>query len=1776
MIPDVLSGRYRVVREIGRGGMGLVLFVRDEAAGRDVALKLLQDREYSDSGLRHFEQEFRTLTALSHPALPEVFDFGRLRLPDRDSVVPFFTMEFVAGQHADRFLAGEPVDFPAVTRVLAQLLEALAYLHAHGFVHQDVKPSNLLVSGDRAAPRVKLMDLGLAGPPREGAGPGRIRGTAAYLSPEAARGDAVDPRADLYAVGCVAYELVTGRAPFSGATPLSVVRGHLVEPPLPPRSLNRDVPAPLEAFILRLLEKDPGRRPASADRALEQLDRSAGGTLVGAPADRRFRALGGGFTGRQAEVERIRAAIAAASRGGAAWILISGEAGIGKSRLLREAQVLAQLDGGEVFAGRPSLADALAQALRARGPLPPEIEERHGGALARFLGTGEPEIDDDRSGASFEIPGAVAAALACVARGAPVLLAVDDLHAADETTCACLAHLATQAPAGVVVLGACRDDGLARRTPLSEATARCRESGRLEELVLGPLGAADTAAILRSRLGVDDVPDSFLARVVEDTRGNPLHLGELVALLVQEGHVRPGSGVPLDPDALARLEIPSRIRDLGARRIEALEPGARRVLEALATLGEEGADLDAIAAVAETKWETASRQLAELEHAGLVVRRDADGEEAAFRCAHRGIAEILDETTPPERMRRLHEQALSYLERRGVPRRHDAWRQLARHAERAGRAGRAIEAWGRAGDLAREIHASREAIAAWSRAIELAQRQPDAPAPLLCSLYERRSAQHALAGDAARAEEDARWMLARAEKGGQDALRARAHVRLGEALGARERADEAIESLEVAAAIAERLRDTEIACAAHAGIGRAHAAAGRGEEALRSFERAQARASEAGLVAREVDALVAQGALLRERGDFKASLARYEAAASRAGRRAGAAAEIVALEGAALALEVQGRYREAIAAYATARDRARERGDAATAAALTLALGSARARLADDAGARAEFEDALEQARRLDSRELAVRAHACVAALEVRRGNYDAALEAAHEALRRARRPGGRPDLEAEALHGAGRVHLRLGDRPGAGTALVEAERLSRDSHLPRLSAAIVGDLSELRRLEGNAVEARRLAQEAAFLARRAGDRRLEAAGLARLGEAHLLDNDWDRARVAASKALGLVEGSGAAVEEAEALALRARIALGQPGGDVVQSEADALEALQRLRDAGEADALGSVEHLAARAAGRLGRRTESLERLARARASLEQFRSRVPSRWREAWSSDPRRRDLEEEWSRSRPAAPGGDDAAPSDPGPASEVSRLRRENAALKRLLDALRGLGAERDPERLAEAVVATAVELTRAERGFLLERRADGGIEVRAASGPGAGSPSSAIAARAFDSGAAVLATDAASDHAWTDASSVAELGIRSVVAVPVRAGPEVNAVLYLDHRGAAAIFDAAHVEIASRLGEQVALALAAARLVARLEDQRETLDRLNLELERTAAEQRAELADARERIAASQSSLELRYAFEQLVGASPLMQRLYHRIERLAPKRLPVLVVGESGTGKELVARALHARSDRSGGPFFTVNCAALPENLLESELFGYRKGAFTGADRNKPGYFELAHGGTLFLDEIGEMGAAMQAKLLRVLQEGEVLPVGGHAPIRVDVRVVSATHRDLAAMIRDGQFREDLFYRIHVARIDVPPLRARREDIPLLVEHTLDRLAEQEEEPRRDAEPELLRRLAEHDWPGNVRELQHQILRLSAFAKGSTLTLRDLERYGDLGDARTANLPATPSPASGVESLEEIERKQIERALEQARGNKTRAAEILGINRATLFRKLRR
>jgi two-component system response regulator AtoC len=321
-----------------------------------------------------------------------------------------------------------------------------------------------------------------------------------------------------------------------------------------------------------------------------------------------------------------------------------------------------------------------------------------------------------------------------------------------------------------------------------------------------------------------------------------------------------------------------------------------------------------------------------------------------------------------------------------------------------------------------------------------------------------------------------------------------------------------------------------------------------------------------------------------------------------------------------------------------------------------------------------------------------------------------------------------------------------------------------------------------------------------------------------------------------------------------------------------------------------------------------------------------------------------------------------------------------------------------------------------------------------------------------------------------------------------------------------------------------------------------------------------------LAEHRELIEENLSlrqKLEDRYRFENIIAKSSKMQRVIEVIKVVAKSNVTILITGESGTGKELVARAIHSQSDRSSKPFVAVSCAALPESLLESELFGHEKGSFTGAYAQKKGKFEFANGGTLFLDEIGEMSANIQVHLLRVLEEKEFTRVGGNEPIKVDVRVISATNKDLRRAIEKQEFREDLYYRLNVVNIELPPLRERKEDIPLLAEHFLHKFAAENRKEVTEFSPEVIESLLAYDWPGNIRELENSIERAIILSRDSSITTADLPQE---------NVSLVSSASIG-KNLKEVEKTHILNVLRETGENYSEAARILGVSRMTLYNK---
>ena len=609
-----------------------------------------------------------------------------------------------------------------------------------------------------------------------------------------------------------------------------------------------------------------------------------------------------------------------------------------------------------------------------------------------------------------------------------------------------------------------------------------------------------------------------------------------------------------------------------------------------------------------------------------------------------------------------------------------------------------------------------------------------------------------------------------------------------------------------------------------------------------------------------------------------------------------------------------------------------------------------------------------------------------------------------------------------------------------------------------------------------------------------------------------------------------------------------------------------------------------------------------------RARNILESAASRLPVDLREVYLNDPRRRALGPRATAPRrvPVLPSlaqaGRTAHAREADAATQLAAVVRDDQ-LARLLEINRELAGEHDVERLLARLADHAIALLASERGFVLLRSASGEdrLSVHAARDRGGDDPhgrfSRSIAERVVATGEPFIAVDAPTDERVADYVSVHQLLLRSVACVPIRArDSHTIGALYVETRLRRGQSFASEVPALMALADQAAIALETARLLGENKRRADELAAANVELatansdlatahkrlEELLGRRTEQLATTRADLKSAREVLRGHFGYRGIVGTSVAMRRVYAVIDRVRETDVAVLITGESGTGKEVVARALQEASPRAKAKFVGVNCGAIPEHLLEGELFGHVRGAFTGADRDKKGLFRELDGGTLLLDEIGEMPHKMQASLLRVLQEKVVRPVGGTAEEPIDTRVIAATHRNLGEMVANGTFREDLFYRLNVIELRIPALRERPEDIPLLVDHLLRLFAARYSRPRRTVSREAVRLLQAHPWPGNVRQLENALLNAWVLSDGDELTVDDFD-LPPPQPAAPAGRASTPTPveppraapaARSEEEWNEQERTEMLAALTSAGWNRAKAARLLDMPRRTFYRRL--
>ena len=506
--------------------------------------------------------------------------------------------------------------------------------------------------------------------------------------------------------------------------------------------------------------------------------------------------------------------------------------------------------------------------------------------------------------------------------------------------------------------------------------------------------------------------------------------------------------------------------------------------------------------------------------------------------------------------------------------------------------------------------------------------------------------------------------------------------------------------------------------------------------------------------------------------------------------------------------------------------------------------------------------------------------------------------------------------------------------------------------------------------------------------------------------------------------------------------------------------------------------------------------------------------------------------------------------------------ADQLDSEPAEALRVYKALQPLGARLEPTEVIDAIVTATFELLpRATHvAILLRSESDKdrfALAVSRQRHPSAASPtgpdpvraSRAVLRRVLADRAAVLTANAQEELSTSE--SIMGGQILSMLAMPLWRGDDIIGLIQADNRASTNMFADRDLGVALLLGSQAALAVDNATLVQRLRVAEERARGENVYLKRR----------------------ETKIKFDNIIGESPAMKAVFGQLERVIDTRATVCIEGETGTGKELIASAIHYQSQRRDKMFVAQNCAALPENLLESELFGHKRGAFTSADSDKKGLFEIADGGTLFLDEMGEMPLSLQAKLLRVLQEGTIRPVGATVEKQVDVRIICATNRDLSAEVEKQRFRQDLYYRLMVFPIKLPTLRERREDIPLLAGHFLKRYAEEYRVELPGFSQDALDALASYAWPGNIRELENEVQRIVIQAEsGHWIEVTDLSPRLRKIEGTVTRI--APKQGTLKEMMEQVERWLIAEALRDHGGNKTKTAATLGITREGLHKKL--
>ena len=1743
----------------------------------------------------------------------------------------FYTSEFVPGENL--FRATEDLDWRSRLRLFIPLCRALSYIHSRGIIHRDLKPSNILVESVSEG-KLKVLDFGLAKSERsstllhegdlEETSSSTLAGTISYMAPEIIRGERMDRQSDLYSLGIVLYRVLTRKSPFHGLSKVQTIHKHLQGVDITPRSFEPDLPRRLDDLIMSMIAPQPEGRPQNAGEILREV-----ADLLGelAPEETKATSLGyvgsGKLIGRNEVMSRVHNRLSPFLEPKDVLdekfkpIVIQGEAGLGKKRICQEVKRHCQLQGIP-FIG--------VEAYHEDRPLETVVHILQG-MVDLFLEIGTPRnLIQDLQGLQVWLDKQKSERILDES-----LSSLEDIeqnfrdpkgnefNQAIEILSQYLEQFIPQVPKSVLVLQIPIEhfqgdpDPVVREghpwlffnqlhhrmanSPVSKSlllvyttgpenldwiSKEEKESLQIENLLA--LSQKETFDLLVSMLGTQELPKGLLESVYDFAQGNPLHIEEIMRALVSENILRRSKSLwELDERAQKGLEqfsLPKGIEEALARRIQHCNSDQRDLLAMMAIINEPQSikvnayDIHKISGWSLPKVLEVMDECVALEWIRPLSKFHYEFITAA---GNKAISASLDS----EERKGLHAKVVKYF----APQKKVPHFRLAFHHEVAENWLESIEHYLKAGELSQLRYAPKEALRFFEKSA-LLLKEKETPlkeeerqskqvfaeekiARLLSIIGQQKESLEHYQHNLDTLEEQRSKSTFTLEE--LITIRTRILRRMGHIhrnLGFPEKAIAFYES--AVRELGNRAKGWEgaLLLVILAGV--------KSRMGLRAQARVNLRFALGRVSAKEHPLIYAtcyytlgelelrKGQLAMAKEYFFRSLRTFENIKDREG-----IAMVLSYLG--TVFEMQGATEEAEIYLRRSIKEAKAIGAVQRIAMVRNNLGNLRLLRWDNQSAMREYLAGVEVARRLGERRLLAISLGNLANVLGRRGEYYRALEHFQETLK-LKKELNDPRSLCYTLVALAELEIHLGVLEPAKEKVQEVLQIARNIGATFQEAQALRLLGGLARSGGDQEMMERRFLEAKEIFEKAGSEPGKVEMEMEFVHAEI-EKKWDyNAEKKIPHILAYALSKGLKDKEARIYLYKGII---EKSFDVAASYLHL--ALKGARKCGDIVLewevlfrLGRLMRVESRE--KMNPRMESSanEYLQQSKDILREIVNQIPDDLKESFLSEPLRMqcynmDLtahEHEMASENTDAGEGDHTILD---PLTSVISL----GPYQKLLEINKKLNSVMDIEELLSMIMDSALEITGGQRGFILLKDIDGNMNARFRRSlvPRKLAEedlewSQSIAEEVVKTGEPIVTMDASASKEFDASESVHALKLKSILCVPLMMQNVAFGALYLDHPKAKGIFSGQDASILIHFADQASLAL----------DQARMRDELNERLEKTEVT----LAGTREELKQIKNQLEQKYFYGKIIGGKDAnMRGLFEILEKVKKGSSPVLIHGESGTGKELVARAIHSEGLLGDKPFLTLNCAAVPENLLESELFGHEEGAFTGATQKKRGLFEVADGGTLFLDEIGEMSLPMQAKFLRVLESGEIRKVGGESTKKVNVRLICATHRDLRKMVAENSFRQDLMYRINTITVTVPPLRDRPLDFPLIVNHLMKNLHD-----RFNREKELSKNsfkiLFDYTWPGNIRELSNVLERAFTLSEGSVIEPDDLP----LELVQSVQKPSIGSISPDQMDLQTVQKQAskeyLEQALTAASGNVSRAARECGIPRGTFYRLMQR